>query len=175
MVKKIAIGVVVLIAAVLGFAATRPDTFRVERAMRITAPPEKIFPLIEDFHSWGLWSPWEKKDPAMQRTYRGPERGVGSVYAWQGNSDIGKGSMRITAVTPPSRIVFALDFSEPFEAHNIAEFTLEPVGAGSEVTWAMHGPSTLMSKVIGLFLDMDGMVGADFETGLATLKSIAER
>ena len=167
--------VVVLIGAVLLFAATRPDSFRVMRTTSIKAPPERIFPLINEFNRWSAWSPYEKKDPAMKRTFSGPAAGKGAVYAWEGNKDVGKGRMEIADASVPSRVVLNLDFSEPFEAHNVVDFTLEPKGDTTQVTWAMRGPMPFLSKVITLFVDMDRMVGGDFETGLANLKAIAEQ
>jgi carbon monoxide dehydrogenase subunit G len=175
MVKTIVIIVVVLPAALLIYAATRPDTFQVQRATSIKAPPEKIFALINDFHSWGAWSPYEKKDPAMKRTLSGAASGKGAVYEWEGNKDIGKGRMEITETSPPSRVTIKLDFVKPFEAHNIVDFTLEANGDSTNVTWAIHGPSPYMSKVMGIFLNMDRMIGKDFETGLAALKTVTEK
>lgn len=174
MIKAIALVVVLLIAAVLIFAATRPDTFRVQRATSIKAPPEKIFPLINDFQSWRAWSPWENLDPALKRSYSGPKSGKGAVYAWEGNNDVGHGRMEI-AEASPSKIVLKLDFVKPFEAHNIAEYTLERQGDATNVTWAMHGPSPYFAKLMGVFCSMDSMVGQKFEEGLANLKSIAEK
>jgi hypothetical protein len=172
---RILIVVVIVLAAVLIFAATRPDTFRVQRATSIKAPSEKIFALIDDFHNWGSWSPYEKLDPAMKRTQSGAASGKGAVYEWQGDSKVGQGRMEITDSSAPSKVVIKLDFIKPFEAHNIAEFTLEPKGDSTNVTWAMHGPAPFVTKVIGLFCNMDKMIGKDFETGLANLKAIAEK
>src|SRR5512134_30801 len=146
--KKIAIAAVVVIVAFLAYAATRPDTFRVERATSVNAPPEKIFPLINDFHAWSAWSPFEKKDPAMKRTFGGAPSGKGALYAWEGNKEIGKGSMEITESSPPSRITIKLDFVKPFEAHNVVDFTLAPQGNATNVMWSIHGPSPFISKVI---------------------------
>lgn len=174
MLKIIAIVIVVAVVAVLGFAATRPDTFRVQREIDIKAPPEKVFALIDDFHHWTTWSPWEKLDPAMKRTYGGPANGKGANYAWEGSSKVGAGRMEIVDSTSPGRIQIQLDFLKPFEAHNTAEFTLQPKGDVTHVTWAMFGPSPFISKVMGLFFSMDAVVGKDFETGLANLKSAAE-
>ena len=175
MLKTIAIAVVVLVAAVLVFAATRPDTFRAERTATIKAPPEKIFPLITDFHRWDSWSPWEKMDPAMKRTYSGAASGKGAVYAWEGNSKVGQGRMEITESSPPSKITIKLDFVKPMEGHDTAEFTLEPKGDSTNVTWRMYGPSPYIAKVMGVFVSMDQMIGKDFETGLANMKSVAEK
>lgn len=174
MFKKIGIAVVVLIAGVLIYAATKPDSFRVERTASIKAPPEKIYPFLTDFKQQAAWSPWEKKDPGMKRTYSGAERGKGSIYEWDGNSDIGKGRLEITE-TSPSKVAMKLDFLEPFEAHNMAEFTLAPKGETTDVTWAIFGPMPYISKVMTIFCDMDTMIGKEFEAGLADLKALAEK
>jgi len=170
----VAIAGAAAIAGVLGFAATRPDTLRVQRATSISAPPEKIFPLIEDLRRWPAWSPYERKDPTMRRAHSGPASGPGAVYAWEGNRDIGKGRMEITETSPPSRVTIELDFVEPFEAHDTVEFTLQAQGDATVVTWALHGPMPYVSKLMSVFIDMDRMIGADFETGLASLKALAE-
>ncbi len=175
MVKKIAIIIAILIAGILIYAATRPDTFRIERSTSIKAPPEKIFPLIDGFHQWEAWSPWEKIDPKIKRSYSGADRGKGSVYAWQGNKDIGQGRMEIIEATPSSNVVIKIDFLQPFEAHNMIEFTLERQGEAVKVTQAMYGPSPFVSRLMGLFCSMDRMVGKKFEEGLASLKAIAEK
>jgi K+-transporting ATPase KdpF subunit len=171
----IAIVVVVLLAAVLIYAATKPDTFRVARSIGIKAPPEKIFALVDDLHSHRAWSPWEQKDPAMKRSYSGAARGKGAVYEWEGNKNIGKGRMEITETSPPSRVIFKLDFIKPFEAHNIGELVLEPKGDTTNVTWAIYGPSPYMTKVMSLLCNMDKMIGKEFDTGLANLKTLTEK
>ncbi len=174
MIKTISLVVVVLIAAVLIFAATRPDTFRVQRATSIKAPPEKIAAVLSDFHVWQAWSPWEKMDPAMKRSYSGAAKGKGAVYAWEGNKDVGQGRMEITETTP-TRVAMDLDFVKPFAAHNKVVFTLSPQGDATEVSWDMQGPLPYVAKLVHVFLDMDGMVGKQFETGLANLKAVAEK
>ena len=141
----------------------------------IKAPAERIFPLIADFHQWKAWSPYENKDPAMQRTYSGAASGNGAVYAWQGNKNVGHGRMEILDATQPSKIVIQLDFFTPFEAHNTAEFTLQPAGDGTRVTWLMQGPAPFMSKLMQVFINLDNMVGKDFEVGLANLKGLTEK
>jgi carbon monoxide dehydrogenase subunit G len=166
---------VVLIIAILLLAATRPGVLRVERSTAINAPSAKIFPLINEFRQWGLWSPYEHRDPQLKRTYSGAASGVGSVYEWEGNSSVGQGRMEILQSSPPGKIVIKLDFIKPFEGHNTAEFTLAPQGNGTQVTWLMHGPANLMSKVMGLFMNFDRMIGKDFEAGLETMKTVAER
>ena len=128
MFKTIAIVIAVLIVGVLIFAATKPDTFRVERSTGIKAPPEKIFAILNDFKQWGAWSPWEKKDPAMKRNFGATTSGKGATYSWEGNKEVGQGSMTITESTPSSKIALNLDFLKPFEAHNVAEFTLAAQG-----------------------------------------------
>lgn len=164
---------VVLIAAVLVMAATKPDTFGVARTANIKAPPEKIFPLINDLHSHTAWSPFEK-DPEMKRTHSGAPQGEGAVYEWAGNRKVGTGRIAIDESTPPSKVTMKLDMFTPFEAHNIVEFTLEPQGQSTSVTWAMHGPQPFMAKVMGTFINCDKMVGGQFEEGLAKLKALAE-
>jgi len=175
MLKIIALVVVALIAGVLIYAATRPDDFRVQRSAAIKAPPEKIYALINDLHGWTAWSPYEKKDPAMKRTHSGAAQGKGAIYEWDGDKNVGQGRMEITEVTPPNRIIIRLDFFKPFEAHNTAEFTLVPQGDMTEVTWAMYGRSNYVSKLMGLFFDMDKMIGTDFAAGLENLKALAEK
>jgi hypothetical protein len=175
MLKIILIVIVVLIAAILAYAATRPNNFRVQRSASINASPEKIFPLIADFHNWASWSPWEKKDPAMKRTFSGAPSGKGAAYAWEGNKDVGSGRMEITEATSPSKVTIQLDFIKPFEGHNIAELSLQPAGGATNVTWEMHGPMAFVMRVFGIFVNMDKMIGNDFETGLANLKAVAEK
>jgi uncharacterized protein YndB with AHSA1/START domain len=175
MLKIIGIVIVVLIVGVLILAATKPDTFRVQRAASIKAPPEKIFSLINDFNRWSVWSPWEKKDPAMKRTFGATTSGKGAEYAWEGNKDVGQGSMEIAESVAPSKVALKLDFVKPFEAHNLVEFTLEPKSDATTVTWLMQGDTPYFAKIIHVFINMDKMVGKDFETGLANLKAIAEK
>ena len=164
-----------VVGVVLANAATKPDTFRVERTASIKAPPEKIFPLINNFDNWGAWSPYEKKDPAMRRTRSGAASGKGAVYAWDGDRNVGKGRMEIADASPPSKVTLKLDFEKPFEAHNIVNFTMEPKGDATSVTWAMHGPVPYMAKIVHVIFNMDRMVGQDFEAGLANLKALAEK
>lgn len=174
MFKKIGIALVVVIVAVLGYAATKPDSFRVERTTSIKAPPEKIHPFLNDFKQQVVWSPWEKKDPGMKRAFSGAESGKGAVYEWDGNDEIGKGRIEIIE-TAPSKVTMKLDFLEPMEAHNMAEFTLTPKGETTDVTWAVFGPMPYVSKVFTMFCDMDSMIGKEFEAGLADLKVLAEK
>lgn len=167
--------IVVAILGVLGYAAISPDHFRIERTASIAAPPEKVFPLINDFQQWPAWSPWEKIDPTLKRSYSGPQAGVGAVYAWQGNNEVGTGRMEITGSQPVSKVEIKLDFQMPFEAHNTAEFTLSPENGGTRVTWTMYGPSPYTHRLMQVFFDMDDMVGSRFDQGLANLKAAAEQ
>lgn len=174
MIRLVLVAVALALAVVLVMAARRPDTFRVERSVAIAAPPERIFPLIADLRAFATWSPFEKKDPAMQRTYGGPPSGPGATYDFDGNAQVGKGRVQVTGAEPPRSVTMQLDMHSPMEAHNVVEFTLAPSGGTTTVTWAMHGPSSFLPKLLGLFMDMEGMVGRDFEAGLAALKAAAE-
>jgi uncharacterized protein YndB with AHSA1/START domain len=171
----IAVVLAVIVAGVLIYATTRPDSFTVKRTASIKAPPERLFALIGNLHGWSAWSPYEKKDPEMKRTFSGTNQGKGAVYEWDGNKNVGAGRMEIVDATPPSKIVIKLDFLKPFEGHNTAEFTMDPQADGTTVTWAMFGPSSFMFKVMGLFMNMDKMIGDDFAAGLANLKAVAEK
>lgn len=175
MLKKIAIVVVVLLLVVVGLAMTKADTFSLQRETTINAPREKVFALVNDFHQWGKWSAWEKLDPNMKRTFGGPPSGVGSTYAWEGNSDAGAGQMEITSSTPASKVEVKLDFTKPLESHNITEFTFDSTAAGTHVVWNMHGPNPFISKIMSVFVSMDKLVGPDFEKGLASMKTEAEK
>ena len=170
----IAVVLAIAIAVVLILAATKPNTFSVQRAITVRVPAEKVFPLINDFHQWGSWSPYENKDPAMKRSYSGPASGRGAVYGWEGNKNVGSGRMEILEASPPSKIVIKLDFFAPFEGHNTAEFTMLPQGDATNVTWLMHGSAPFMNKMMQVFMNLDHMIGKDFEVGLANLKRITE-
>jgi hypothetical protein len=175
MFKIIAIVIVAAILAVLGYAATLPDTFRFERSTNIKASPEKIFPFLNDFQKSMMWSPYEKKDPAMKRAFSGAPSGKGSVYAFEGNKEIGTGRIEIIESVPSQKVALRLDMIKPFEGSNIIEYTLEPQGDATKVTWSMQGTSPYIAKVVCMFLNMEKMVGTDFEAGLASLKTIAEK
>lgn len=169
--KFAGIGIVLLIAVVLLIATTKPAEFRVERSLVVNAPADSIRAFISDFHRWTLWSPYEAMEPNMKRSYDGPSSGTGAVYSWVGEK-VGTGRMEILGVNS-AKVVIKLDFTSPFEAHNTAEFLLEPQGDATRVTWAMSGPNNFVSKVMGVFFSMDAMVGKDFETGLKNLNSVA--
>jgi hypothetical protein len=154
--------------------AMRPATFHIERSTKISAQPEIVFGLINDFHNWQGWSPWEKMDPAMKKTHSGAPAGTGAVYSWAGNDDVGEGRMTITGSRPSEVVEIKLEFLKPFEATNKTTFTVKPGGDGSNVTWAMDGNNSFATKLVGLFMDMDSMIGKDFEKGLANMKQMAE-
>ena len=166
--------IILAVVAALAYASAKPDDFRVQRVTSIDAAPDNIFPLLDDFRRWPEWSPWEGKDPAMKRTYVGAPAGQGAAYAWRGNRAVGAGRMEIIETSPPLRLLIDLHFLKPFQARHQAEFHLAPAGAGTRVTWAMHGRANPVMKTMALFMDMDRMIGRDFETGLANLKRISE-
>ena len=170
----IGVVVVVAIAGILLYAATKPDSVRVQRTVLVNAPSDKVFPLINDLKAFATWSPYDKKDPAMKRTFGAVTAGKGATYAWEGNKDVGHGSMEIVE-SGPRKVLIKLDIVKPFEANNMAEFLFEPKGDSTSVTWAVYGPSPYMSKVIGTFMNIDDMIGRDFEKGLADLKAAAEK
>lgn len=171
----IILAIAILLAALVAYAATRPDDFRIERSATMQASPDKVYAQLVDFHNWAAWSPWEKMDPAMQRSFSGTPQGVGTIYGWVGNKKVGEGRMEILEATAPSALTIKLDFFKPFEAHNTALFTLTPVGSGTTVLWAMTGSMPFMMKLMGVFMSMDKMVGKDFEAGLANLKALVEK
>lgn len=174
MFKTIGSILVLAVVVILGIAATKPDTFVVERTATINATPDKVAALVNDFHNWNRWSPWAKLDPEMKVTYSGAPSGVGAVYEWQGNSKVGEGRMEISSVTP-TKTTIKLDFLEPFRSHSTANFLIEPEGTGTRVTWVMDGPMTYFpGKLMSVFTSMDKMIGPDFDKGLANLKSAAE-
>ncbi len=170
---------VILVAAVvvgiLGFAATKPNTYRIQRSTSINARPEIIFDLINDFHNWSIWAPHDNMDPTMKRTYSGPPTGTGAVSEWVSNGRAGRGGMSIVESVPTSRICVLVDFVKPFETHNLNEFNLEPAGDATTVTWTMEGMNRYPMKLMGIFVDIESMFGKHFETGLKTLKIVAER
>ncbi|MGB8598748.1 MAG: SRPBCC family protein [Burkholderiales bacterium] len=167
--------IAVIVTAILIYASTRPDSFRVERATIINAPPEKVFPIINDFHAWEGWSPWEKLDPNVKRSYDGAGSGVGAKYAWAGNKQLGEGKMEIIESTPYTHIGLNIYFIKPMQAQNKIDFTLERQGGATKVVHAMHGPSPFISKLMSLVFNMEKMVGPKFEEGLASIKAIAEK
>jgi uncharacterized protein YndB with AHSA1/START domain len=175
MLKTILLIVAAAIAALMIYAATKPDTFRLQRSATIAAPPEKVFALINDLRQFNTWNPFAKMEPSVVMTYDATSAGVGGAYNWKGEKT-GEGRMQITESVPAQRVSAKLDFSKPFEAHNNVDFTVQPQGdKGSTVTWAMHGPMPYLNRVMTIFFDMDKTVGKDFEAGLANLKALAEK
>ncbi|TAJ81721.1 MAG: polyketide cyclase [Gallionellaceae bacterium] len=175
MLIKSLIVIALVIAAILIYAATRPDTFRVERSATFKATPAQVFAQINDFHNWPAWSAWERKDPGMKKTHSGAASGVGAVYAWEGNQNVGKGSMTLTESIPNQKVQIKLDFISPFEGHNMADLVLQPQGDGTQLVWSMYGTMAFVPKVMGLFFDMDKMIGKDFEDSLNNLRAVVEK
>lgn len=166
--------VLAAVAVLLAWAALRPDSFQVARSTTVQAPPEKLYPLISDLHQFNTWNPYGKKDPQLRGEYRGPAAGPGAAYHFEGNKEVGKGSIRVIDAAP-SKVTMELHMIEPFEGRNKVEFSLAPAAGGTQVTWAMQGASPFIARLVGIFLDMDHMIGRDFEAGLADLKLRAER
>ena len=175
MIRKASLALVAVAVIVAALAATQPDRFTVTRTIDIRAPAERIQPLVANFHQWASWSPWEKLDPAMRRSFSGPASGKGAVYAWDGNDQVGAGRMEIVDISVPHRVEIRLDFIRPIESGNQASFLFAPSGDTTRVTWHMSGPMPFTAKVMSLFVSMDSMIGPDFEKGLARMKAVAER
>ncbi len=174
MLENTILALVLLVGALVFVVARKPNVFRIERTLRIDAPAAAIFPLVNDLHRFNDWSPYAKMDPEARHTHSGAALGVGAVFDWDGNKHVGTGRMEITESVPVARVTMKLDFFKPFEAHNTAEFVLKPVGVSTDVTWAMFGPQVFVGKVMSLFMNMDKMVGSQFEEGLANLKRLTE-
>lgn len=177
MMKKLGI-IAGLLVALLGILAVtvalQPSDFSIQRSITIAAPPATVFGLVNDFHQWEKWSPWAKLDPTMKTTFEGPASGAGAIYAWVGNSDVGEGKMTILESRAPEQVGIELEFIKPMAATNTSEFSFKPEGDGTTVTWTMAGKNNFIGKAFCLFVDMDAMVGADFEKGLASMKAAAE-
>jgi uncharacterized protein YndB with AHSA1/START domain len=175
MLAKLLVGLVVVVAVLAVVVATRPSTFHVERSILITASPESVFAQVNDFHSWAAWSPWEKLDPKMEKTFLGPSAGAGAIYAWNSdNGKVGQGRMTIERSDLPSSVSVKLEFIKPFTATNTVTFTMIPVDTQTRTTWSMDGHNGFLGKLFHLVMNMDKMVGGDFDRGLAALKSVAE-
>ena len=164
-----------LIAAFLVYASMQPTSMRIERSLEMNAPASAIFPLINDFHQWAVWSPWEKMDPNLKRTFSGPDAGVGATYQWAGNKKVGEGRMTIMESRPPEWLNVKLEFLKPWKATNQSMFRLEPAEAGTKVVWAMEGERNFMMKAMGVFMNMEKMIGKDFDAGLAAMKAAVEK
>ena len=174
MFKKIIVVISVLILLLLAWAAIQPSTYSVQRSIAIKAPPEKIIPLISDFHQWALWSPWEGLDPAMKRTFSGAPKDLGAVYAWEGNKNVGAGRMEVVSLTP-AKVGIKLDFFVPVKSTSDTAFVLEPQGDTTTVRWTMSGETDFMAKMMNVFISMDSMIGPAFESGLTKMKAAAEK
>jgi hypothetical protein len=174
MLKKVSLAVAVLFVVLVAVVISRPDTYHVERSQTVGAPADIVFAHVADFHAWADWSPWEKLDPSMKKSFEGPAQGAGASYAWEGSDQVGKGKMTLTEVLPPSSLTIRLDFIEPFASTATTRFTFAGEGTGTKVTWAMEGQNDFMGKAFGMFMDMDKMIGADFEKGLGQLKTVVE-
>lgn len=175
MIKTLLLLCLAVIVVVLAVAATRPPEFRIDRSVAIQAPVEKLFPMISDLKAFNLWNPYARKDAAMKLTFGGPESGPGAYYDFLGNKDVGKGRITLLKAQPNSEVTMQLDMVEPFEGHNQIVFALVPEGSGARVSWTMQGPNSFIGKLMGLFFNMDQMIGKDFEAGLSNLKELAER
>ncbi len=175
MLKKIGLALGAALLVFLGFVATRPAEMHLERSTTMAARPQLVFDLIDDFHGWDQWSPWDELDPNQKKGHEGAARGKGAITTWEGNKDVGKGRMEILESTAPSRIHVDLHFMEPFEAKNTVTFSISTEAGATKVVWAMDGSNNFMAKMAGVFMDMDAMVGKDFEKGLARMKTAAEK
>jgi len=167
--------ILLLILVLVIFAMTKPNEFSIRRSISIHAPADKVYALIADFREWPKWSPWEKLDPGMKKTLSGVDMGKGAIYEWDGNKQAGAGRMEIIEAVPPSRVAIKLSFFKPFKAENKTLFTLVPAGDGTNVSWEMSGVNNLTLKIMGIVMNMDKMVGRDFEKGLAAMKAEAEK
>jgi Polyketide cyclase / dehydrase and lipid transport len=174
MALSIGIAILVLIVTAIVFVATRPTSFRIERSALVSAPSDVIYAIINDLHQWGKWSPYDKRDSNMKKTFAGPSAGPGAIYTWNGNSQVGEGRLTIMESRPGQLVSMKLEFSRPFKATNQVNFKLEPCDGGTRVSWIMDGKNTFMTKAMSVFMDMDKMVGKDFEQGLANLNTVAK-
>jgi len=174
MLKKILIAVAVIIVVLAVIVGLQPSEFRIARSATISAPAPAVFAQVNDFHKWEAWNPWGKIDPAMKQAYEGARAGTGAIYTWAGNNEVGEGRMTIIESRLSDRIRVKLEFLKPFAATNTAEFTFKPEANQTVVTWSMFGEKNFMAKAIHLFIDMDKMIGGQFEKGLAQMKSVVE-
>lgn len=174
MLKRILLAVAAVLLLFSAYVAMLPSTFRIERSAIFVAPPAAAFAEVNDFRNWQQWSPWAKLDPDAKATFEGPQSGEGAVFKWQGNAEVGKGSMTLVESKPDERVRIRVDFEEPWPATSTSEFTFKPDGPRTIATWAMHGEQGFLEKVVCLFMNPDKMVGGQFEKGLASLKTIVE-
>src|SRR6266550_312378 len=174
MLKKILLGCSLVLIVFIVIVALQPAEYRIVRSATVSAPASTVFGQVNDFHNWEAWSPWAKRDPAAKNSFEGPSAGTGAVFKWAGNKEVGEGRMTITESRPSDLIRIKLEFIKPFASTNIAEFTFKPEGNQTAVTWSMEGKNNFMAKAIHLFMNMDKMVGGQFEQGLAAMKSVVE-
>ena len=174
MLIKILIALTVIVVVFVVIVALQPSEFNVVRSATISAPAPALFAQVNDFHKWEAWNPWGKLDPTMKQTYEGAPAGTGAIYTWSGNDEVGEGRMTITESRPSDLIRIKLEFFKPFAATNTAEFTFKPEGNQTAVTWSMTGNNNFMAKAVHLFMNMDKMVGGQFEKGLAQMRSVVE-
>ena len=178
MIKKAILGILALLVVIIivfcGVVAMQPADFKIARSATINATPDNVFEQVNDFHKWDAWSPWAKLDPAMKTNFSGAASGAGSMYGWVGNSDVGEGKMTITQSHPNEHIAIDLEFIKPFAAKNVTEFTFKAEGDKTNVNWTMAGQKNFVMKAFGMMMNMDKMVGADFERGLSQLKTVVE-
>jgi len=174
MLKKILIAIAAIVVVFVVVVAIQPSEFRIVRSATISAPAPAVFAQVNDFHNWEAWSPWAKVDPAMKQAYEGPPAGTGAIYTWAGNDQVGEGRMTLTESRPSDLIRIKLEFLKPFAATNTAEFTFKPEGNQTVVTWSMAGENNFVAKAVHLFMNMDKMVGGDFEKGLARMRAVVE-
>ncbi len=174
MLKTVGIILLVLVGALLLMASREPDAFAIERSIVVSAPPVAIYPVIADLRQWSTWSPYEKLDPQMKKVFNGTPGAAGASYYWSGNAKAGEGTITVRELMPPSKITMQLDMLKPIEGHNVVEFNLETTDGGTRVTWAMRGANSFLSKIVGVFMNMDTMIGKDFEDGLSSLKTQVE-
>jgi len=175
MLVKILIAVVIVVLGLAAFVATRPAEFRVTRTASFAAPAPVVFAQVNELRKWEAWSPWAKKDPQMKQAYAGPAAGAGAVTSWVGNKDVGEGRMSIVESRPAELVRFKLEFFKPFAATNSAEFTFKEQGGRTAVSWSMSGRNNFVGKAMSVVFDFDKMIGADFEAGLASMKTIVEK
>jgi len=171
---SIGIGILVLIIAAIAYIATRPTDFRIQRSAQLSAPADVVHSIINDLHRWGQWSPYDKRDPNMKKTYEGPSAGPGAIYIWNGNKQVGEGRLTIVESKPGQLVSMRLEFSRPFKCNNHVNFKIDPSDGGTRVSWIMDGKNNFMGKFMSVIMDMDKMVGSDFEQGLANLNTVAQ-
>lgn len=174
MIKKILLSLAVLIAGICVTASFQSDDMNVTRSATLAAPPEAVFKVVNDFRQWDAWSPWSKLDPNMKKSLEGPAEGVGAIYRWNGNNEVGEGSTTLTESKPGEKVAMRLDFTRPMEGTSEVDFTFTPEGAGTKVTWAMHSKKPFIGKVVSLFMNCEKMCGDQFEQGLGNLKRLVE-